>query len=362
MIIERYLFKELSLTLVAVTTVLFLIFVASWFARLLAEVSTGNIQANVIFLLLAFKSIDSLMILLPLALYLAVLLAFGRLYKDSEMTAMLACGVSPLKILRLVVLFAGGFALLVGFISLYLGPWAIAERLELQSKMEASTGLEGVAAGQFRPLMGGRMVFYAERLSEDGKSMENIFVEGQRDGVMNVVVAQRAYRLKQAGLGGSYLVLEDGFRYEGNPGSGKFRIIEFAEHGLLIEERQTVLNITKSMAKPTAALWRSSDPKDLAELQWRLAMPLSAVLLSLLAVYISRTNPRQGRFGRFFIGVLLYVVYSNLLGVARTWMEKGQIDPALGMWWVHATVALVLGVVVWRQWRAQRRAARLLAG
>ncbi|HGX93285.1 MAG TPA: LptF/LptG family permease, partial [Candidatus Tenderia sp.] len=150
--------------------------------------------------------------------------------------------------------------------------------------------------------------------------------------------------------------------YEGNPGSGKFRIIEFAEHGLLIEERQTVLNITKSMAKPTAALWRSSDPKDLAELQWRLAMPLSAVLLSLLAVYISRTNPRQGRFGRFFIGVLLYVVYSNLLGVARTWMEKGQIDPAVGMWWVHGAVALVVVVVVWRQWRAQRRAARLLAG
>ncbi len=137
MIIERYLFKELATTLAAVTSVLFLIFVSSWFARLLGQVAAGSIQSDVIFLLLSLKSVDAMMILLPLAFYLAVLLAFGRLYKDSEMTAMLACGVSLLRVTKLVFWAGLAFAVLVGSISLYFGPLAKAERYQLQKSMAA---------------------------------------------------------------------------------------------------------------------------------------------------------------------------------------------------------------------------------
>lgn len=365
MIIERYLFKELFTTLFAVTSVLFLIFVSSWFAKLLGQVSAGGIQTDVLFLLLSLKSLDALMILLPLAVYLSVLLSFGRLYQDNEMVAMMACGVSPLRLLRLVFWFALLFALLVAFISLYLGPWAKEKRYAIEETMDKSTGLEAVAGGQFRELGGGDIVFYAERLSVDGKAMENIFVQGYRDGVLNLVVADRAYRVDDKVMGGNYLVLESGHRYEGNPGDGAMRVIAFQEHGLLMNRSERVVEGEEAdlstSAKSTLLLWQSPLLDDAAELQWRLSMPISAVLLSLLAVYLSRTSPRQGRYAKFFVGILIYVIYSNLLGVGRSWLEKGEVSTYVGLWWVHGIVFFILLVLIWRQRQSQRVADRLLS-
>ncbi len=343
MIIERYLFKELAGTLFAVTTVLFLIFVSSWFARLLGQVASGSIQADVIFLLLSLKSVDALMILLPLSFYLAVLLAFGRLYKDSEMTAMLACGVSLTRITRLVFLMGVGFALIVAVVSLYLGPWAKSERYLLQERMSSNSGLEAIAAGQFREMGSGDVVFYAERLSDDGESMENVFIQGVRQGNLNLIVAERGSQTTEAD-GGRYLLLKNGHRYEGEPGQADFRIIKFREHKVLVKQApETVFTVDSVVAKSTLALWQSGRPHELAELQWRISMPLSVVLLALLAVFLSRTSPRQGRYAKLFLGILVYVGYSNLLGVAKTWVERGKVDVLIGVWWVHL---LLLAVVV----------------
>lgn len=340
MIIERYLFKELAGTLFAVTAVLFLIFVSSWFARLLGRVAAGSVQADVIFLLLGLKSVDALMILLPLAFYLAVLLAFGRLYKDSEMTAMLACGVSLTRVTRLVFWVGVGFALVVALVSLYVAPWARGERYQLQEEMSATTGLEAVAAGQFRELGESDVVFYAERLSKDGEGMENVFIQGVRKGNLNLVVAERGTQVIEAGA--RYLLLKNGYRYEGVPGQADFRIIQFAAHKVLLQQSEVVLQVDETSAVATRQLWQSQKPHEVAELQWRIAMPVSAVLLALLAVFLSRTNPRQGRYAKFFLGILVYVIYSNLLGVAKTWVERGKVEPWLGIWWVHGLLLLAV--------------------
>ncbi len=343
MIIERYLFREMALTTMAVTLVLFLIFVSSWFARLLGQVASGAIQADLIFLLLGLKSVDALMILLPLAFFLSILLAFGRLYKDSEMTAMIACGVSLLRVTRFVFWFGLAFSILVGAVSLYFGPAAKAERYKLQDKMQQTSGLESIAAGQFRELADGEVVFYAERLSDDGKYMENVFIQGLREGNLNLMVAERGFQRETSGH--RYLVLQDGHRYEGQPGSADFRIIKYHEHEMLISEKEAVLVVDEISAMTTQELWESDNRYYNAELQWRISMPVSCVLLAMLAVYLSRTNPRQGRYGKFFLGILVYVIYSNLLGVARTWVERGKIDPMIGMWWVHALLLLIVIVM-----------------
>ncbi len=345
MIIERYLFKELAGTLFAVTTVLFLIFVSSWFARLLGQVATGSIQADVIFLLLSLKSIDALMILLPLSFYLAVLLAFGRLYKDSEMTAMLACGVSLTRITRLVFLLGLVFALIVASVSLYFGPWAKSERYLMQERMSSTSGLEAIAAGQFREMADGEVVFYAERLSDDGKSMENVFIQSERQGSLNLIVAERGSQTMERD-GGRYLLLQDGHRYEGEPGQADFRIIKFREHKVLVKQPEAVFKVDSVVAMPTLALWQSGKPHELAELQWRISMPLSAVLLALLAVFLSRTSPRQGRYAKLFLGILVYIIYSNLLGVAKTWVEKGKIDALIGVWWVHLLLVIAIALLM----------------
>lgn len=341
MIIERYLFKELAGTLFAVTTVLFLIFVSSWFARLLGQVASGSVQADMIFLMLSLKSIDALTLLLPLSFYLTVLLAFGRLYKDSEMTAMLACGVSLMRITRLVFFMGLGFALIVAAVSLYVGPWANHERHILEEKMRSTSGLEAIAAGQFREMAGGDVVFYAERLADDGKSMENIFIQGVRQGNQNLIVAERGNQIT-ARDGGRYLVLQNGYRYEGQPGQADFRIIKFREHRVLVKHAEAVFKVDSVVTVPTMTLWQSGKPHELAELQWRISMPLSVVLLSMLAVFLSRTNPRQGRYAKFFLGILVYIIFSNLLGVAKSWVEKGKVDSFIGVWWVHLLLLVVI--------------------
>ena len=345
MIIERYLFKELTSTLLAVTSVLFLIFVSSWFARLLGKVAAGSLQVDVVFLLLALKSIDALMILLPLSFYLAVLLAFGRLYKDSEMTAMLACGVSITRVTKLVFWVGLGFAVIVAAVSFYYGPWAKTERYKLQEEMSASSGLEAISAGQFRELGDGGVVFYAERLSDDGDRMENIFIQGLRQGNLNLVVAAHGSQISGP-QGGRYLLLENGHRYEGVPGEADFRIIKFAQHQVLVQQPAAVFRSDVTSAIPTMTLWQSAKPHELAELQWRISMPLSALLLALLAVFLSRTNPRQGRYAKFFLGIIVYVLYSNLLGVAKTWVERGKVEPWLGVWWVHLLLLIVIIVLM----------------
>jgi len=359
-IIERYLVKELSVTVMAVASVLFLIFITSWSAGLLARVESGAIQVDSLFYVLVLRSIEALTMLLPLALFLAVLLALGRLYKDSEMTAMLACGVSPLKILSLVFWFAFVFSLLVALVALYWGPWSVNERDRLAGELKAEAGLEAISAGQFRELGNGRLVFYAERMSDDGKSMENVFVQGARDGVMNVMVAARAHRVEDSAVGGDYLVLENGHRYEGTPGETGFRIIDFNEHGLLIERHQASFQTHRLSSRPSLDLLASNNLKEVGELQWRLSMPISTVLLAMLAVYLSKTNPRQGRYAKFFLGVLIYIVYNNLLGVARTWMEKGLVPSDIGLWWVHGIVFAILAFLILKQWREQQRAVALL--
>lgn len=347
MIIERYLFREMATTLVAVTTVLFLIFISMWFAKLLGQAAAGDIHVNVVFLLLGLKSIDALALLLPLAFFLAVLLAFGRLYKDSEMVAMLACGVSLLRVTRFVFWFGLGFALFIAVISLYVAPLAKAERHKVQQRLEASIGVEGIAAGQFRELAGGKVVIYAERLSDDGAAMENVFIQGGGKGAENLLVAERA-RLREEDHGGRYMVLENGYRYEGTPGQADFRIVHYRQHAIRVAEPETAQRrvVEETAAMTTASLWASEQPWHKAELQWRLAMPLSAVLMALLAVFLSRTNPRQGRYGKFFLGILVYVIYSNLLGVARTWVERGKVDPMIGIWWVHALLLLIVAALM----------------
>lgn len=345
--------------LVAVTTVLFLIFASTWFARLLSQVAAGTVNGKIVFLLLAFKSLDALVILLPLALYLAVLLALGRLYKDSEMAAMFACGVSPLRVAKLVFWFALGFALIVSSISLYLGPWSNAKRLKLQGQMEASSGLEMVAGGQFRQLAEGKLVFYAEHLADDGVTMENVFIQEQGGERQNVIVAPRARHEVDPVHGGKYLVLEDGYRYEGNPGSADFRIIQFKRHGVRIKEPDVVVQISEIPAMSTIELMHADNRWAQAEVQWRWSMPVSTVLLAMLAVFLSRTNPRQGRFAKFFVGILVYVIYSNMIGVGRAWLEKGSIAPQYGLWIVHGVVAAVIVIVLIVQARGQLAAARL---
>lgn len=361
MIIRRYILREVTLNFLGVALLLSVMFLSSTFVRLLSDTLEGDYPAGILFFLFALKGVGNLVFILPLAFFLGVMLAFGRLYKDSEMVVLNACGVRPLQLLGSVSTLAVGVSLVVGVMALLFAPWAEEKSTALLDEAGARTEIEGIIPGQFNQFDKGGPVIYVEKYDAEKKRLFGIFVQYKAKGEQLQLTAARGYEMTDRQSGDRFLVLLDGYRYEGQPGQREYRIIRFREHGIRIQERAVVASSRPRYAIPTAQLMASSDAGDMAELQWRLATPISALLLGLLAVPLSKTSPRKGRFGGLFLGIMIYVVYNNLLTMARSSLSKGELSPWLGLWWVHALLLVLLIVVVWAQqrMRAPRSAGRV---
>ena len=349
LIISKYLLREILLALSAVSGVLYVIYVSNRLIRFFSDSETSGLPTAVIPHLLALKSVSNLMMLLPLAFFIAVLIVLGRLYKDSEMVALSACGVGAGRLLRTILWLAFGFAGVVAALSLYAGPLAEELSYQIQDRVKAEVNVTSIAAGRFRELHNGQMIFYVENMSDDHRTLQNVFIKTLRNGVLNVVTAARGRQQVDPQSGDTYLILENGYRYEGRPGDSQFKIIHFAKHGILLEEQEVTPTARKVAASPTPALWGNPGTYEKAELQWRIAMPLATLLLAALAVPLSRSGPRQGRFAKLFIAVVIYAVYVNFLAVARSWVEHGVIPAGFGLWWVHGALLAVILILTVRQ-------------
>ncbi len=348
MIIDRYIAREILLTLVAVLFVLLVIFMSNRFVRYLADATAGNLSSDLVLAMLGLKTLGTLTLILPIAFFMAILLAFSRLYKDSEMIAMAACGISMGRVYRAVMALALVVAAIVGVIAFQAAPWAEERIHQLRDAYQARPVISGLAPGRFTG-SGTGGVLYFERLSGDGQSMEHVFVRHEGSERQVVLSATRAWR-HQDDEGRLFLVFEEGYRYEGQPGAADFRIIEFEQHALRMEPREFTPSFRRHRALATTDLVGSDDKSDIAEFQWRMSMPLSVLVLALLAVPLSRTNPRQGKYAKLFIAVLVYLVYNNLMGMANTWVARGAIPPLLGMWWVHAAMLVCTWALLARQY------------
>lgn len=348
MIINRYLSREIVLTLVAVTILLLLIFLSTTFVRTLAGAAHGEYPSNAIFTIFGLKALVSFVLILPLSFFAAVLLGLGRLYKDSEMTAMTACGIGPGRVLRVVFAVSLAVGAIVAFFSLYVTPWGEGQYRNELAKAGASAQIEGIAAGRFNQASKGEHLLYVESMSDDHRTLRNIFVHSAQDGDTVTLTAASGHQITDPASGERYLVLVDGYRYDGTPGQPDYRIIHFKTHTIRIEQPDVSPGGRRRQSMSTLDLFSSKEPEMIAELQRRISVPLSTVLLGLLAVPLSKSNPRQGRYGRFFIGIMIYIVYTNLLTVAQDWVAKGKVAPMIGMWWVHLLalvwVAVYLGL------------------
>ncbi|MCG6898762.1 MAG: LPS export ABC transporter permease LptF [Gammaproteobacteria bacterium] len=350
-IFDRYLLQEVIYGWLAVTMVLCLILVSNRLVLFLADAASGDIAANVIFKLLGLKMVWYMVHIVPFALALGVVLGLGRLYRDNEMTVMSACGVGVWRIYKPLLGFGLVVAALLTWLALFVSPeiQGVSSRLTMMAEEQADLTLLG--AGRFNEIQDGKLTFYAEKLSADKQRMENLFIEmrNQDDDskLPQLLTAKSAYRKQDAGSNDSFLVLVDGYRYEGTPGTANYRIARFAEYGVRIELPAAAEVVDERESTPTAVLAKSADRKDIAELQWRIMMPVSVMVLLILAVPLSQSTPRQGRYGRLVVAVLLFVIYYNLMGVAEVWVKNSVVPPAIGMWWV-AALPLLLATVLLR--------------
>jgi lipopolysaccharide export system permease protein len=361
LIIRRYMLKEIGITFIGVTLLLMLIFVSGTFVRILAEAAEGDYPVKVVLSLFALKSVGSIVLVLPISLFLGVMLALGRLYKDSEMVAMTACAIGPEHVMRAVALVAGIIAALVALLALYVGPWAEEMSHRLLDEAQAKVEIEGIVPGRFNQSESGDELLYAASAGNKPGELLDIFAHQRKNGKLTLLSAESAYTYRDKKSGHRYLMLRNGYRYEGTPGTSEYRTIHFEEHGVLLQTQEVVASKRRRNAIPSDALLRSSEPADTAELQWRIATPISALLLALLAVPLSKTNPRSGRFGRLFIGIMLFVIYNNLLSVARSAVSKGEVSPWIGMWWPHLLVAVLVYLLYTQQSRMRSPKVRAAA-
>lgn len=361
MIIDRYVLKEILFALLAVMFVLLVIFLSNRFVRFLADASTGKLSGDVVLAMLAMKTLSALVIILPLGLFMSILLVFSRMYKDSEMAALAACGVSMRRLYRPVMLIAVLVAMVVGVVSLFAAPWAEEQGYRMRDEQKARSELSGVAPGRFTESEGADGVLYVEKLSDEGRTMHNVFIQGHRRDGQLVLSAERGYQRRDDN-GNQFLMLIDGYRYEGVPGNADFRIIRFEEHAVRLDKEAVDPSFRKHRARPTVELLGSGDSADVAELQWRVSMPLSVLFLALLAVPLSRTSPRQGKYAKLFVAVLIYLIYNNMLGVANTWVARGLLPAELGMWWVHLGMLVATWTLFARQYGAAWAARALTWG
>jgi lipopolysaccharide export system permease protein len=345
--LDRYIFREVAVTCIAVTVVLLVILLSNQLARVLSQAAANDFPRDVVFALIGLTSAGYLTVIVPIGFFLSIMLGLGRLYHESEMAAIQSCGVGPVGLFRPIGLLGFVVAALLVWLSFWAIPYAAARAQQIRVEALRDAQFGALEPGRFRTFGGSNVVFYAERV-DDNHVLHNVNVfidrteEPGSEGKMEIWVATRAEQ-RGAGLAEQTFILYDGRRYEGVPGSGEFRVVQFAEGGIPIRLGELSGGKSKAELKSTRELVQSSDPADVAELQWRISTPILALVLMVLAVPLARLRPRQGRFGRIGVAILAYFLYSQLLAAARTWVESSVVPEFIGIWWVHA-IALCVGV------------------
>jgi lipopolysaccharide export system permease protein len=338
--VERYLLREVVQTWLGVTGVLVAILLANQLSRVLGQAADNQYGRHVVVDLIALGAIMNLSVIVPVGLLLSVVLTLGRMYHDSEIAALQACGYGPRRMLVPLFAFAAVIAVGLAWLTFVQVPRADREVQLLRQSAIKEAQFGQLDAGRFRAFSGGDIVFYAEHVGADGV-LHNVFVQRQIADRIEVALANSATYSRAAEDGSHLVTLFDGRRYEGIPGHADFRVIEFREHGIPIATPPTIGGTQDPDTKPTRELLGSLAPADIAQLQIRGSAPIMAILLTLIAVPLSRLQPRQGRYARVGAAIVAYFLYSNLLSVAKVWLEKGDLPPLVGVWWVHL---LALGV------------------
>ncbi len=353
-IIDRYIAGEVAMSFIACLVVLVLVSMGGFLADVLSKIARGKLPPGLLLSQLGLSLLDFLPILLPLSLFLGVLLACGRLYRDSEIAVLASAGVGTGRLARPLFWVAIPVALLVGLTSLWLSPLALRTSQAMIEAANKSLLLAGLEPGRFVKIPGDRGVVYISAMSDDGRTFERLFVNMQRKEKFDVITAQAGELFQEAQGEERYLTLFDGFRVEGVPDSDAFRMMRFARNDIRLPDVQSgsIGRVEQRMTTPELAA--EGEPSDLAELHWRIATPLATAILALLALPLAHTAPRQPRYGRMIVALLAYVVYFNVLTLGRTFLAEGTLPAWAGLWWAHLPVLAMALILMWRDARLPR--------
>ena len=334
MLFQRSLTKELIATASSAMLILVGVVIAQRAGYLIQLAAKGILPNDAISTVLGFNLIRFLPMLLSLSLFLAVLLTLTRWYRDSEMVIWFSSGLSIKQWLKPILAFSLPFFLIIGLLSLFVTPWAINKVEQYRSQLKSRDELSSISPGVFKESSHADRVFFAESFDELGKVVKNVFVQTKQDDKVSLIVATQGHRVIEKN-GDNYLIMENGRRYYGKPGSAEFSTTEVEQYAIRVDAELVQVAEPTVASLPSLALIKTHKPAHTAELQWRLAMPISALILALLAIPLSAIDPRAGRSANFALALIVFILYNNMLSILQAWVSQGKISPNVGLWPVH---------------------------
>ncbi|OKY26057.1 LPS export ABC transporter permease LptF [Thalassotalea sp. PP2-459] len=348
MIVFRYLLKEVVKTQLAVFVVLMTIFISHKFVRVLDDASEGGIPGQLVMVFIGLKAPDLAGTILPLSFFLGILLAYGRIYADNEMTILHATGISEWYVVRVTLILAVITAIFTGLFTLYLSPLASEYEYQVKEKLAADSGLSALVAGRFQTTGNKKAVVFIHGKDRGSNTLEKVFVaqlpnekSGQSEIINSSLVYAKQGEVIEESSGSQRLILSDGTRYQNDPKNQEFRQVAFGKYYIQIEDQKIEHKRRKLSAIPTQQLFNETSSEYRAEIHWRIAFPLACIILTFVAVPLSVVNPRQGKFAKMFPAILLFLSYLLLLTAMRSGLEKGSIPLQFGLWPVHLSALFV---------------------
>lgn len=345
-VIDRLLLREIIRTLSVVLLVLVLVLLSNTLVRYLGKAAGGSLGTDILLIVVGLELVKALGLIIPPAFFFSVLWVLGRMYRDSEMVALAASGFGHARIFRSVLLAAIPLSVLVAVLVMEVLPWAKGRVAVLKAEQANAADISGVRAGRFNEFRHGGLVVYTEQLSEDGFKLEGVFVQDRQEGKLGLVTAEHAYQTTDPLTGERFVILTNGHRFVGSPGELNYTIARFDEYAIRIPTFGPSVYEPSRSAKSWQVLIASDNPRDRAEFQYRVSVPIALLAFAVLAVPLARSPPRSGVYGRLTVAVLLYFTFFNLQRVAERWLETEVVPAWLGMWWLPLLMLVVAGVIM----------------
>lgn len=344
--------KSLSHELVITAGALFLILIGIVLAQragfLVGSAAKGKIPNDAITTILGFNLIEFLPMIMSLTIFLAVLLTLTRWHRDSEMVIWFSSGLSMTKWIRPILNFATPVILVITLLSFFVMPWATQKVEDYRALLKGRDEMSSISPGVFKESRNGERVNFVESFDQLGDVVKNVFIQSTQHQKTGVLVASQGSRFK-AENGDSFLLLEKGRRYQGKPNSAEISTTKFERYGIRMETKEVARKPSSADTKPTILLLSSNKPQDRAELQWRLAIPVSAIILVLLAIPLSFVDPRAGRSLNFMFAIFIFIIYNNMISIFEAWIKQGKISTLIGLWPVHILFILLVFYLFYRK-------------
>ncbi|WP_431223932.1 LPS export ABC transporter permease LptF [Serratia sp. L9] len=360
MIIIRYLVRETLKSQIAILFILLLIFLCQSLVKVLGDAVDGNIPTNLVLIYLVLGVPKMAQLILPLSLFLGLLMTLGRLYTESEITVMHACGLGKRALIAAAMVLAIFTSIVAAMNVFWAGPLSSSYQNEVLAEAKANPSIAGLAEGQFKSSNDGNAVLFIGNVK--GNTFNDVFLAQLRPSGNqrpSVVVAEHGI-INQKRDGSQVITLDKGTRFEGTALLRDFRITDFTDYKAVIGHQPVTIDNTQTEQMSMSTLWHSDEPDARAEFHWRLTLVFSVVLMALLVVPLSVVNPRQGRVLSMLPAVLLYLIFFLLQTSLRSNAGKGKLDPMLWIWLVNLVYfAIALALNLWDTVPMRKVRARL---